>query len=396
MCSRRRLAHQAHFHALFLVFATCVAVPLPAPRMVELTAGDGTVLKATYFASDKPGPAVLLLHQCDAQRKLWDVFGERMAASGISVLTLDYRGFGESGGARYDKMTDQERRKVVTDLWPGDIELAYAYLLRQPEVQHDKIGAGGASCGVDNSIQLARRHAEVKSLLLLSGPTNRDGRLFLVSSKLPIFTAVANDDKYAGTVETMQWLYGASSNPASRFARFPSGGHGAEMFAANTELPGIITEWFDATLRGHPETAPKTQGTGMDPHDFATLEQIDRPGGASEVISAFAIAREHDPKAVLFSEVFVNQLGYEHLQFGDTKGAVEIMKLNTVAYPDSPNAYDSLSDAYLADGQKELALQIAKRALERLAKDRTDPEARRNAIRDSAEQKLKQLEPAGK
>jgi hypothetical protein len=72
------------------------------------------------------------------------------------------------------------------------------------------------------------------------------------------------------------------------------------------------------------------------------------------------------------------------------------MKLNTAAYPDSPNAYDSLSDAYLADGQKELALQIAKRALERLAKDRTDPEARRNAIRDSVEQKLKQLEPAGK
>ena len=134
----------------------------------------------------------------------------------------------------------------------------------------------------------------------------------------------------------------------------------------------------------------------MDPHDFATLEQIDRPGGASEVTSALAKAREHDPNALLFSEVFVNQLGYEHLQFGDTKGAIEIMKLNTAAYPDSPNAYDSLSDAYLADGQKELALQIAKRALERLAKDRTDPEARRNAIRDSVEQKLKQLEPAGK
>jgi tetratricopeptide (TPR) repeat protein len=134
----------------------------------------------------------------------------------------------------------------------------------------------------------------------------------------------------------------------------------------------------------------------MDPHEVATLEQIDRPGGASEVISGLAKAREHDPRAVLFSEVSVNQLGYEHLQLGDTKGAVEIMKLNTAAYPDSPNAYDSLADAYLADGQKVLALQIAKRALQLLAKDRTDPEVRRNAIRDSAERKLKQLEPAGK
>jgi dienelactone hydrolase len=396
MCSRRSLPQQACFHSLFLILATCVTLPLPAPRIVELTAGDGTVLKATYFASDKPGPAVLLLHQCDAQRKLWDVLGQRMAAYGISVLTLDYRGFGESGGARYGKMTDQERRSVVTDRWPGDIEIAYSYLLRQPEVQHDKIGAGGASCGVDNSIQLARRHAEVKSLLLLSGPTNRDGRRFLVSSKLPIFTAAANDDKYAGTVEMMQWLYAVSPNPASRFARFPSGGHGAEMFAANTELPGIITEWFDATLRGHPETAPKTQGMGMDPHDLARLEQIDRPGGATEVTSALRKARQRDPGAFLFSEVFVNQLGYEHVQIGDTKGAVEIMKLNAAAYPNSPNAYDSLADAYLADGQKELALQNAKRALELLAKDGADPEARRNDIRGSVEQKLRQLEPAGK
>jgi len=319
-----------------------------------------------------------------------------MAASGISVLTLDYRGFGESGGARYDKMTGQERLKVTTELWPADIEIAYAYLLKQPEVRGDKIGAGGASCGVNNSIQLARRHAEVKSLMLLSGPTNRDGRLFLISSKLPIFTAVANDDKYPGTVETMQWLYGVSPSPTSRFARFANGGHGAEMFTANPELPGVITEWFNATLRGHPETAPKTQGKGMDPHELAILEQIDRPGGTAEVAGELAKARERDPRALLFSEVFVNLLGYEHVQLGDSKSAVEIMKLNAAAFPASPNAYDSLADAYLADGQKEPALQNAKKALELLAKDTTDSEARRNDIRDSAEQKVKQLEPAGK
>lgn len=80
---------------------------------------------------------------------------------------------------------------------------------------------------------------------------------------------------------------------------------------------------------------------------------------------------------------------------GDNKGAVKIMKLNVTAYPNSPNVYDSLSDAYLADGQKDLALQNAKKALELLANDTTDPEERRKAIRDSAEQKVKQLAPQG-
>ena len=55
------------------------------------------------------------------------------------------------------------------------------------------------------------------------------------------------------------------------------------------------------------------------------------------------------------------------MQAGDSKGAVEILKLNAMAYPTSPNVYDSLSDAYLADGQKDLALREAKRAVELLA-----------------------------
>ncbi len=102
-------------------------------------------------------------------------------------------------------------------------------------------------------------------------------------------------------------------------------------------------------------------------------------------------ARQHDPRATLFSEPVVNFVGYEHLQSGDTKGAVEILKLNAVAYPDSPNVYDSLSDAYLANGQKDLARDSAKKALEHLASDTADPKERREGIRASAEQKLKQL-----
>jgi hypothetical protein len=86
----------------------------------------------------------------------------------------------------------------------------------------------------------------------------------------------------------------------------------------------------------------------------------------------------------LFSETIVNFMGYEHMQAGDTKGAVEIMKLNAMANADSPNAYDSLADAYLADGQKDLARQNAQKALEHLVSDTTDPEERRKGIKARA------------
>ena len=84
-------------------------------------------------------------------------------------------------------------------------------------------------------------------------------------------------------------------------------------------------------------------------------------------------------------------MGYEHLQAGDIKDGVAIFKLNTVAYPNSPNTYDSLADGYIADGQKDLALQSAKRALELLPADISDDKGRREAIRESSERKVKQL-----
>ena len=119
---------------------------------------------------------------------------------------------------------------------------------------------------------------------------------------------------------------------------------------------------------------------------------MDQPGGANEVAKNLEEARKGNPKAQIFSEAITNIVGYEHMQRGDTEDAVNIMKLNVAAYPDSPNAYDSLSDAYLADGQKELALLNAKKSLDLLASDTADPEVRRKAIRDSAEDKIKQLE----
>jgi dienelactone hydrolase len=384
------------FVLLFLISSggvlTCVAKSSPAPQTVNLTAPDGVILKATYFAAGKPGPGILLLHQCDEQRKVWDGLAERLVASGINVLTVDYRGYGESGGTPHDKLTPQEQNKIVTEVWPKDIELAYSYLVWHEGVEHDKIAAGGASCGVNNAIRLARRYPDVKALLLLSGPTDRDGRLFLQSSnRLPIFTGAADDDKYGNLVDTMQWLFSVSPSPASRYVHYAEGGHGANMFTAHKELPGVIAEWFNAVLAKNFAQAPKTNGAPIELEKLQILDKIDQAGGASEVAKALAQAREHDPKAELFNESFVNLIGYEHLQIGDTKGAVEIMKLNATAYPDSPNADDSLSDVYLADGQKDLALQNAKKALELLPGDTTDAEQRRKAIRDSAEQKVKQL-----
>jgi alpha/beta superfamily hydrolase len=378
----------------------------PAIRVVDLKASDGTILKASYFAALKPGPGVLLLHQDNRTRKVWDELAGQLAAAGINTLTLDLRGFGESGGTRSGRLTDA-----------SDIDTALQYLVSQPGVKRDVIGVGGAgSLGVDRSVELARqRSAQVKSLVLLSGETLQDGLQFLrQASQLPGLFVVADDDEYPPTVGAMELLYITSSNSGKKFVHYSaaqeapwlwyedssgkvpaSGGHGTDMFKVHSELPGIIVDWFVTTLIKTPGHAPADTVASA-----AVINQIRTPGGVAQVTQQLMDARRKDPQAQLFPEISVDIIGNDHLRAREPKLAIEVFKLNLLAYPDSADAHGNLAEAYLEDGQKDLARQYAERALALLdshvapASSWSDTEQRRGEIRSGLQDLFKKLNGA--
>ena len=326
--------------------------------MVELKAPDGTILKATFFAAAKPGPGVLLLHQSNRTRKSWDQLAPQLAAAGFNTLTLDMFGFGESGGK-----TDKPTRLTEA----RDVDTAFQYLVSQPGVKRDVIGVGGAGVlGVDRSVDVARqRSAQVKSLVLLSGETLQDGLEFLrQASQLPGLFVVADDDEYPPIAEAMELLYITSSNSGKRFVHYSAaqeapwlwyepfdigkvpanGGHGTDMFKPHPELPGIIVDWFVTTLIKTPGHARADTVASA-----AILNQIAMPGGVAQVTQQLMEARRRDPEAQLFPEITVDIIGSGHLREGESErkaghlreakmqinAAIEIFKLNLLAYPDS-------------------------------------------------------------
>jgi dienelactone hydrolase len=112
---------------------------------VDIKAPDGVNLKGTYFSAGREGPAILLLHQCNMDRHAWDGLADDLAGNGFHVLTVDFRGFGESGGS---KSTDPDTRAAERKKWPSDVDTAFEYLTRQKGVDQSRIAVGGASCGV--------------------------------------------------------------------------------------------------------------------------------------------------------------------------------------------------------------------------------------------------------
>jgi dienelactone hydrolase len=354
-----------------------------------LAAPDGAKLAATYYSAGRPGPGILLCHQCNMDRKSWNGLAEKLARAGFHVLTIDYRGFGESSGARHNDLPNDQRAKLVQQVWPGDLDVAYKYLAAQPGVT-GVTGAGGASCGVNNSIQLSRRHPEIKSLVLLSGNTDKAGRDHLkTKSSPPLLLAAADDDGNA--VQLMEVLDAASNNPTNRFVEYKTGGHGAAMFVPHPELPDQIVAWYDATLLGKGAPASTDNRARRRSPQVRLLLTADEDGGNAKVIDALTDARQKDPKSPILERRFVNFLGYQALGNGDAKSAIAIMKVNVDANPRSSNAWDSLGDAYLADGQKDKAREAAEKSLGLLDSDSTLTAQTRDAIRKSAQGKLDQL-----
>lgn len=145
-----------------------------------------------------------------------------------------------------------------------------------------------------------------------------------------------------------------------------------------TNLAGSFPEEFVDELAGfyNPEIS------ASDPVTALRIELRQR--GYEHAIEVFNELKRKNPQFQPL-ERDLNDWAYRMLNGGGKpKEALEIFKLNVHLYPSSANVYDSVAEAYAANGHRELAIQNYKRSLE------LDPK-NTNAVRQ-----LKKLDPTFK
>lgn len=81
-----------------------------------------------------------------------------------------------------------------------------------------------------------------------------------------------------------------------------------------------------------------------------------------------------------FDEFSFNQIGYELMTAFRHDEAIEVLELNVELFPESPNVYDSLAEAYMKSGEKKKAIEYYNKSLE------LDPG------NENAKEKLKELD----
>jgi dienelactone hydrolase len=147
----------------------------------------------------------------------------------------------------------------------------------------------------------------------------------------------------------------------------------------------------DAAAMGYLKKTPAENGA---PKHFMTVDYRPAKGlpasfeafrselgrqGFSRAADIYAQMRKEKSDFKL-DETAVNSWGFELMADRHLPEAIDLFKLNVEIYPDSGDAFNSLGQAYMESGQKQLAVESYKKSLEK------DP------MNENAKEKLKELE----
>ena len=228
-----------------MIILICAVTSFAEANEVSFSAADGFTLKGSFYSAAKPGPGLLLLHQCNADRQIYDHLATMLSTAGYNVLALDFRGFGGSKSGEYTDFAAQ--RQKIMDRMPGDVDAALSFLTAQPAVNSRALGVVAGSCGVNQALHLAQRHAEIRTLALLSGGTDAEGEAYVKNSpRIPILGAASEEDTDAAAA--IKKIVGLSTNNDSQVEMFKGAGHAASMFEKQPELEADIVIWFRSNL----------------------------------------------------------------------------------------------------------------------------------------------------
>lgn len=223
-------------------------------RDVEIKAPDGIILSGTYYwpVPDRLGPAVLLLHQCNRDRQAWNELATDLANAGIKVLTVDFRGYGTSGGEQIPGVTPQaqaRRDAVMKEKGPGDVDAMHSYLVSQTTVDKSRVATGGAGCAVGPAADAAMRHKDVNALMVLSGAASDEAKAYVSQTPgLAVFGASGENETTGDTSKPIKDLVAASRHPQSTVKTYTGFQPGVLLFPRFPDLEPAIVEWFKTQL----------------------------------------------------------------------------------------------------------------------------------------------------
>jgi pimeloyl-ACP methyl ester carboxylesterase len=213
---------------------------LPVSHTVQVAATDGLKLVGDFYAAENPSdelkPAVLLLHIIGSNRHSWSLLIPSLLDAGYSVLTVDLRGFGDTGG------------EINWSEATTDVQTWLDWLRNQPEVRSDAISIIGGSIGANLALIGCANDADCITAIALSPGLvyySLKPDINQLNKRSALLVASQNDLYSADSVKQM--VSSANGDIGARI--YPGTAHGTHLFEGSDKvrdgLIATIVNWLD-------------------------------------------------------------------------------------------------------------------------------------------------------
>ncbi len=196
---------------------------------------------------------------------------------------------------------------------------------------------------------------------------------FLPTPKETVAVDSTRLDEYVGRFKvTPDRVLTVSKTGAGLFAQ-PSEGPGFQLFPLSLttfqRTDQDVTYTFVRSESGKVDTielkfgATSNTAARISAETLIPLEMLNA-GRLAEAFDGYRKIKKETPQHGVVSEQRLNGLGYTLLQQNKLREAIGVFKLNLEFYPNSSNVYDSLGEAYMQNGEKELAIVNYRKSVE--------------------------------
>jgi len=229
-----------HVAAAIMCVTSCASSAAAAD--VSIRTDDGVTLAAVWNPAPQPAGAVLLLHSYLRSHADWDAVASRLHDAGLSVLQLDLRGHGRSGGTGTDQFA----------MFPRDVKAALTWMKAQPDVLSGKIGIAGLNLGATLAVIGAGAEPAVRSIAVISPAMEFRGlkcdsamHAFAERSGAALLAAGSLDPYGARSARQL-----ADIEPGLRDLHLfdATAANGRTLLQEQPDLVGALVDWFRRTL----------------------------------------------------------------------------------------------------------------------------------------------------
>ena len=238
-------------------------------------------------------------------------------------------------------------------------------------VDNDRIiTTAGVSAGIDGALHMVER-IKGKDVALATARYMEYDKWHPEEGKIATINPVLK--------EMQNQAYGISSRSSmteqEMKANIPFEGEFTNQLSAMNENSKfqLAADWADKGTRWYPNSATiydqkriaYVQLLKPVPIDEAGFMKIVDSGNMEEAKQQYDRAVTTYPGWKIFRESAMNDQGYKFLRQGKNELAVAAFELNTKAYPDSGNVWDSLGEANMIAGDKKEAIRNYEKSLQK-------------------------------